>query len=220
MSGSIAGNVYARNRFGNYARARTKPTNPNTAAQQTVRAAMAQLADRWSQIVTAVQRTAWELYASSVAMQNKLGETVYLTGFNHYMRSNIVAIQAGLTVVDAGPVVFELPDQDPLFAASGSDGTQLIAVTFDDAAAWVDEDDAALLTYQGQPQNPQRNFFNGPWKYMDVLLGDGVTPETTPDDQAAVTVITELQRVWIYGRIRRADGRISEPFRADFFCAA
>ncbi|GAH13494.1 unnamed protein product, partial [marine sediment metagenome] len=38
MSGSIAGNTFARNRYGNYVRARTKPINPNSDRQVVVRA--------------------------------------------------------------------------------------------------------------------------------------------------------------------------------------
>ncbi|GAH50296.1 unnamed protein product, partial [marine sediment metagenome] len=33
ISGSIAGNTFARNRFGNYMRSRTKPVNPNSTRQ-------------------------------------------------------------------------------------------------------------------------------------------------------------------------------------------
>jgi len=89
MSGSIAGDTFARNRYGNYCRARTKPTNPNTSRQQDVRASLAFLTDRWSNTLTALQRAAWNLYGDSVAMTNRLGETTKLTGFNHYIRSNI-----------------------------------------------------------------------------------------------------------------------------------
>ena len=70
MSGSIGGDTHARNRYGNYIRARTKPINPNTDLQVAIRAAMAFLADRWSQTVTSAQRTAWNLYGASVAMKN------------------------------------------------------------------------------------------------------------------------------------------------------
>lgn len=220
MSGSIAGNTYARNRYGNYARARTKPVNPNTALQQTIRAAITALTTRWSQTLSAAQRTAWNLYGSNVAMKNKLGETVYLSGFNHYIRSNSVRVQAGLAEVDAGPTIFELPEKDPTMTITASEAAQEISVAFDDALAWLDEDGAYFFKYQGQPQNPQRNFFAGPWRMMGNIAGNSITAPTTPDAEAVVFAIAELQRQWIYARISRADGRLSEPFRADCFCAA
>ena len=220
MTGSIAGNTYARNRYGNYARARTKPTNPNTDLQQVVRGAMATLTARWSQVVTAVQRTAWNLYAQNVAMKNRLGESVYLSGINHYLRSNIPLMQAGKTIVDAGPVIFELPEKDASFSISISEATQLIVCAFDDTAAWCDEDEAFLHIAQGVPQNPQRNFFGGPYKMSVPIEGDSVAPPSTGDDVACTMLCTETQKVWVQARIQRADGRLSEPFRSNCFCAA
>jgi len=220
MSGSIAGNTHARNRYGNYVRARTKPINPNSARQQVVRGLMATLTSRWSQVLTAIQRTAWNLYGSNVAMKNKLGEAVYLTGFNHYLRSNIAIMDVGGTVVDAGPTTFELPEKDSTFAISISEAAQLVVMAFDDTADWCDEDGAFLSVYEGAPQNPQRNFFAGPYRGVHSLAGDSVTPPTTADSVACVHVCTELQRVWVRARIIRADGRVSEDFNANCFCAA
>lgn len=220
MSGSIAGNTFARNRFGNYVRARTKPVNPNTSGQQAVRNAMSELVGRWSSILTAAQRTAWTLYASSVSMKNRLGEDVNLTGFNHYIRSNAFLMRSGGTVVDDGPTTFNLAEQDGAFAVTISEATQLISVAFDDTLAWLDEDDAHMIVYCGQPQNPTINFFAGPWKYAGAIAGDSSTPPTTPTTIATPFVVTEGQRVWVKARIVRADGRLSEAFRADCFGAA
>jgi len=112
MSGSVGGTTFARNRYGNYARAKTKPVNPNTAAQAAIRSALSELTVLWSQTLSAAQRTAWNLYGASVAMKNRLGETTYLTGFNHYIRSNVMRNRVGLGVVNDGPVIFELPAAD------------------------------------------------------------------------------------------------------------
>jgi hypothetical protein len=220
ISGNIAGNVYARNRYGNYVRPRTIPTNPRTAYQTAVREAIAMLSERWSSTLTAAQRTAWNLYASSVVVLNRLGESMYLSGYNHYIRSNVILSQIAATLVDAGPTIFEIPEQDPSFAISASEATQQISVTFDNTKAWANEDDAYLVKYQGSPQNAQRNFFNGPWRLMGHVDGDSVTPPSSPDAEAVAFAIAEGQHLWVYARIIRADGRLSERFRADCFCAA
>ncbi|TES91564.1 MAG: hypothetical protein E3J94_03660 [Desulfobacteraceae bacterium] len=220
MSGSIAGTTHARNRYGNYARARTKPVNPKSTNQVLVRSIMAELTTRWSQTLSAAQRTAWNLYGSSVPMKNKLGEVIRLTGFNHYIRSNHWFSRMGRTLVDDGPIIFELPAMDPTMSCTGSEGTQLVTMTFDDTHAWCSEDDAMLVILQGDPQNPQRNFFNGPWRGRSAKVGDAGVPVTSPLDYASITVISELQRVWVKFRILRADGRLSEDFTANFFCAA
>lgn len=220
MSGSIAGNTYARNRYGNYARARTKPVNPNTSKQVLVRAIIQTLTARWSQTLSAAQRAAWNLYADSVNMTNKLGETINLSGFNHYIRSNHWFARMGRTLVDDGPVVFELPETDPTMAVTISEATQDVTMTFDDALPWCSEDDAMLVILQSQGQNPQRNFFGGPYTGRSAKVGAAGVPVTSPLDYASITVVSELQRVWVKFRILRADGRLSQPFYADTFCAA
>jgi len=220
MSGSIAGNTYARNRYGNYARARTKPVNPNTDLQVAVRAAMAELTTRWAQTLDNAKRTAWNLYGSNVAMKNKLGETIKLSGFNHYLRSNLQEARLPGTITDDGPVIFELPDQDPAFAITASEATQQISMAFDDTMAWCSEDLAWMEVFQGQPQNPQRNFFAGPWRFLCRLNGNVGVPIVSPQVWGVDFAIAELQRQWCYARIRRADGRLSEPFRADAFVGA
>ena len=220
MSGSIAGSTYARNRFGNYARARTKPVNPRTPGQVAVRAAMSELTARWAQTLTAGQRTAWNLYASSVSMKNKLGEAVYLTGFNHYIRSNSWLARIGSVIVDEGPVVFELPEADPTFAVAISEATNDITVTFDDTMDWASESSAFMIIQNGKPQNAQRNFFNGPWQHADHISGKDADPPASGVTVAGTFIYTELQRAWVRARIIRADGRLSEPFRGDAFVGA
>ena len=214
LSGSIAGNTYARNRYGNYVRARTVPTNPQTARQETMRAIVAALADRWSESVTIAQRTAWGLYGDSVAMKNRLGEVVHLSGYNHYIRSNSVLMQIEETIVDAGPTIFELPDHDPTFAIVATESGQTISYTFDALRAWANEVGGFLVKYQGSPQNGQRNFFDGPWRLHGTIDGAG-SPPSSPDEEASPPfAIAEGQAQWCYARIIRADGRLSEKFRA------
>lgn len=220
MSGSIGGSTFARNRFGNYIRTRTKPTNPNTASQVQVRSALAYCTERWSGTLTAPQRTAWNLYASSVTMKNRLGENINLTGFNHYVRSNMLLKLGLATLVDDGPTTFELPEKDPTFAVTGTEAAQTVSLAYDDTMDWADENGAFLHVFQGQPQNAQRNFFAGPWLRLGSLPGANGAPPASPLVLAVRTVITEGQRLWMYARIQRADGRLSEKFFCDTFVAA
>ncbi len=220
MSGSIAGNTFARNRYGNYVRAKTKPINPNTARQIAVRAAVALLTVRWAQTLTAIQRTAWNLYADNVNMKNRLGEVIHLSGFNHYIRSNAFRARASFTIVDAGPVIFELPTQDPLYSITISEAAQQITSTYDDTLAWANETGGYLLLAHGQPQNAQRNFFAGPWRVVGAVPGVDGVPPASPSVNAIGFPVAEGQRNWCRARIAMADGRLSEIFRADTFCAA
>lgn len=220
MAGSIAGTTFARNRYGNYARARTTPVNPNSSGQQAVRATLAALTNRWSQTLTAAQRTAWNLYASNVVMTNRLGESINLSGFNHYIRSNSWLSRFGQTIVDDGPVIFEIPDADATFSITASEATQLVSYSFDTALAWANEDDGWLIFEMGQPQNAQRNFFGGPWKHVAAAAGAGAGPPVSPAAPASPFAIAEGQHIWAFARILRADGRLSAPFRDDVLVGA
>lgn len=220
MRGSIAGNTFSRNRYGAIVRAKTTPVNPNSPRQQTVRAVLTALTDRWSNTLTAVQRTAWNLYGSSVVMTNKLGESINLSGFNHYIRSNATRLAGPTVVIDAGPTVFEIPEQDPTLAVTSSEATQQLTIAFDNTLPWAVEDNSFLLLFEGQPQNPQRNFFGGPWRFITWVPGADPGGAITPSVNNSLFGIAEGQRQWIYARISRADGRLSQPFRANEFVAA
>lgn len=219
MSGSMAGNTYARNRFGAYVRNRTKPVNPNTPYQVKMRSAMAFCADRWANTLTAGQRAAWDLYASNVAMKNKLGETIHLSGYNHYVRSNSLRKFLQIAIIDAGPVVFELPEKDPIITVDCDSAPQKIDVGFDVNLPWATEAGAHLHLRQGVPQNPQRNFFAGPWEHVGTILGNpgGLA---SPVGFTPVKVMSTGQHQWCAFRILRADGRMSEIFTASAFTHA
>lgn len=220
MSGSIAGDVHARNRYGNYIRPRTKPINPNSARQQNIRAVLAALTERWSDTLTAVQRAAWNLYGAGVVMKNRLNADIHLTGFNHYIRSNAVIVLGAGTPYDDGPVIFQVPGHDPDFAITASEATQLITYTYDATLDWANETGGFLWYSQGQPQNAQRNFFGGPWQWGGGLVGVTGAPPASPLIRGVSFAIAEGQHQWVFARIQRADGRISTPFRADVLVAA
>jgi len=212
MSGSIAGSVFARNRFGNYARPRTKPVNPSSTRQVFIRTALSYLTVYWNETLPAAQRTAWNTYAAAIAMKNRLGETIYLTGFNHFLRSNIVRLQLGQNLVPLGPTILSLPDKDPTFAIAGYADTQLISVTWDTELPWGDIAASVMGFWQGQPQLITRNFFNGPWRMGGSVPGNGASPTTFT---APFTLVTG-QKVWCYARISTGptDSRLSEAFTA------
>lgn len=220
IRGSIGGQTHSKNRYGNYIRQRTKPVNPNSSAQQAVRADLAYLVEQWSSQLTSVQRAAWAVYAASITMLNKLGESIKLTGFNHFIRSNVSLLNSALTYVADGPVVLSLPGTDPDFAVTISEAANQISVVFDDAAAWCSEDNAYMTIHQGMPQIQTRNFFGGPSRHSDTIFGDSGAPITSPQLCNMVFPVAEDQRDWITARIGRADARLSEQFRDDTIVVA
>lgn len=218
MSGSIAGTTHARNRYGNYARARTKPVNPRSPRQMGARILVMMLAEQWRESpMTDLIRTAWGTYAASVNWNNKLGEVIKLTGFNMFMRGNAALMRAGGALVTAGPTDLGLPSADPTFACAGSVASQEISVTFDNAKAWADEDDAYLSVEMGLPQSPSRNFFAGPYRWGGSEEGVTGTPPTSPFTFTAPFTLVLGQKIWCRAKIIRADARASTPFGCDPF---
>jgi hypothetical protein len=220
VSGSIGGTTYARNRFGAYKRSRSVPVNPSSDRQVLARNRLDSLAVAWSNTLTAAQRDGWNAYAAVVPWLNALGQSVFITGFNHYVRSNSARLNAALARVDDAPAILDVAEAELALTCSASEATQLLTLGFDDTQAWADEDGAFQQVQMGLPQNPGRTFFGGPWRLCAPILGDSMAPPASPVNPAVVFPVQEGQRIWVRTRIGRADGRLSAFAQVNFLCAA
>jgi hypothetical protein len=212
--------VASRNKGGQYLRARVSPVNPNTSRQQAVRNAMNALVVAWSDVLTQAQRDAWDAYGAAIAMTDRLGDTIYLSGLNHFVRSNLPIIQGGGTRVDAGPTTLTLAETDPAFVPSISVAGGNISVVFDAGLEWCDEDGAHLLLSMAKPHGAGRTFIGGPYRYAGVVDGSSTTPPTSPATVAWPFVPAEGDKTIVRARIARADGRVSPLFQSTVTVAA
>lgn len=218
ISGSIGGTTYSHNRFGAYKRNRSIPVNPNTDRQVAVRNAVRSLTINWQTVLTQAQRDAWEVYAANIDWVNRLGQTVKLTGLNHYVRSNTPLVQHELTRQDTAPVIFNLASAELFLSATGSEATQVLTVAFSLIPDWATEAGAWQFFAMGLPQNGAIKFFGGPWRHMGIVHGGD--PAVTPALLNAPFPFAEGQRIWVRSRILRADGRLSEFAQVNFLAAA
>lgn len=217
-SGSIGGTTFSRNRGGPYVRTRAVPTNPNTTWQQEVRSLVATLTSLWLNALSADQRASWDTYALNVHLPNALGFDRNVGGLAMYVRSNVSRLQADpvqLPRVDDAPVIFNLGDYTLPSFGNASDAAQDADVTFTNTDDWAGEDDAAMLLYGSRAQNPSINYFKGPYRHADLIPGDGVTPPTSPHTVTWPFPFVETQRLFLFLRVTRADGRLSSPFRLE-----
>lgn len=210
ISGSIAGNVHARNAAGNYIRPRTKPVNPHSERQESIRAIISFFAEYWHGTMTPAQRAGWAVYAAAVAMTNRLGETIYLSGYAHFIRCNTAfrTINPAAILTNA-PANLNLPNKDNQLTCS-EEGIAAQTFTFTcDVNGWGVgiNDKEHIMLYQGIPQLASRNFFAGPWRYMDVI--DATEGAAGTGTYAAVFPFAIAQKVWFQARVRMLDGRIS-----------
>lgn len=220
VRGSIGGTVFSRNRYGAYARNRTIPVNPNTAPQQKIRSIISQCRYAWFTTLTEAQRTAWGVYAENVSVLNRLGESINLTGYNMFCRTNLALTYNDEAFIEDAPTEFSLAEQDETFAIVCSEAAQTIAVTFDDTADWCDEDGAHMLIYASRPQNASINFFVGPYQVAGKISGSSTEAPTTGETVSPPFAFVEGQKIFAMARIVRADGRLSEPFRCSVTGAA
>lgn len=221
-SGSIGGTVWSHNSAGAYIRNRSVPVNPNTDRQVAVRNFVRGLAIAWNNTLTQIQRDAWNTYAANVTWINALGQSIHLTGLNHYIRSNTPRLLCALARLDAAPTIFNLATAEQALGASAQELTQLLTVSFDDTAAWTTETGGFELFSMGIPQNGSIKFFGGPWRVITCLFGQDA-PNGEPASPTIMPTrwpIAEGQRLWIRSRIGRADGRLSEFARVNFLCDA
>lgn len=214
LSGSIAGNTFAHNKSGQYVRQRVTPTNPNTAFQQFYRGTFATTTARWKGL-TQVQRDAWALYAANTPTTNRFGDTIYLDALNWYVAVQVIRVPAGLGFLDAAPIIFGL---SPLTAPTQtvSAGAQVASIVFDNTDEWANATGGALVVQQARPQAQSINYFRGPWRPMQFILGDDILPPTSPDTNGVLAFpLAEDQKAFFRYRAMTADGRISAPVIAE-----
>lgn len=213
ISGSIAGATYFKGKSGLTVRARTTPVNPNSPAQVTARNSLSQASTAWSDILTQSQREAWTQYAINTPVTNKLGDELVLSGQQMYVRCNQPRLASGLERVDAGPIVFGIPDVDlSNFVADEevpSNYTADIAIV--NTEAWANEDGAAVMVQLSRPQKEAKNFFKGPFRFADNILGDSTTAPTTPAQVESPFVGNTGDKVFGRYTVTRADGRLGTP---------
>ena len=219
-SGSTGGTTHSRNRFGAYERSRSVPVNPNTARQVGVRNVVRSLAIAWNNDLTQVQRDLWEVYAANTSWTNRLGQSVNLTGLNHFIRSNTPRLLSGLARTDNGPPPVGLATAELALSVTASEASQLITIAFDDSAPWNNEDNGLQVFYMGLPKNGAIKFFGGPYRKVLSHFGSLATPIASPIATATVFPFTAGLRIWVRSRVSRADGRLSEFAEVNFLAGA
>lgn len=216
ISGSIGGTTFARNRGGAYIRNRTIPLNPQTPRQVAVRQIFGSLSNLWSTTVSAVQRTAWELYASNVPLTNSLGEDRNVSGINMYSRGNALLLDTGGTRADDGPTIFT---KGPSFTPTITLDAAADTLTVTDLGGYDPDVDGivGLLISQGKPQQPGVSFYKAPFQKIS-----GTQPATLILLPTAVPLafpIAPGQAVFIRSTQVTLDGRVGTPVVQRFLVA-
>lgn len=215
-SGSVGDLVFSRNQHGPYTRARTSPTDPASALQLAVRAALTGLVNAWKNTLTQTERKSWDAFALAVRTRTALGRSTNAGGLGMYIRANVPRIQAAapaLPRVDQAPTLFTSAPFTPITRLVLNIVNDTLYVFFDASDAWVTETGAAMLFYASPPQLLARNFWAGPYRYAGPILGN---PFPRPGSPATIPLPFPAgldQRVFVRFRLTRADARLSASAR-------
>ncbi|MGZ5506922.1 MAG: hypothetical protein ACXWKH_11140 [Limisphaerales bacterium] len=220
-SGKLAGNVLTRGRGNSLVmRKLSIPTNPRSDSQNANRSFFAGLAATWATVLTSAQRIAWEGYASSVTLINKLGDPIHLSGISMYIRNNQARLSAGpstdinLARIDDAPAIHTLGAPPDLSAADWKATTPfgttgLVPIPEPGTSGQIG------LKFSA-PQNAGRKFFNGPFKTFgtipfettDMTVDIG---ETLANLEPVTGTLSEGQTLFVKAAFYLDDGRTSNP---------
>lgn len=158
LSGSIANNVFSRNRFGAYVRNRSKPVDPFTPAQQAQRQLMQESNVNWK-LLTAAERNAWINYAANTPVVNRLGDQIFLTGRQMYLKNNLFIgnFPTGANEQSEAPITPGF-SANPIFTLTGTeaDGVEIQSLS-------LNADGDQFQLFVSPPIAQTRNYYNGPW---------------------------------------------------------
>lgn len=225
-SGSVGGLTASHNKGGAYFRRRSVPTDPGSPFQVNVRSVLASLAEYWRNTLTAAERVAWDTYAANVSWIDTLGQTMFLSGINHFVRSNVPRLQnniffgegydafsAATALVEAAPTTFNLGDAAvvSVLDLEVGGGESNLSVGVGTRPATSD-----LLVYASAPQDPSINFFKGPYVMVGSLAGVAVTTVSANLASSDITPYATRyaapavgQRVFGFVRVTQDDGRLT-----------
>lgn len=204
IRGSVGGSTFARNSSGNYIRNRTKPVYPASDAQVLAAANMSANVAAWNNDLTVAQRVLWNALALRTNRRNALGQSITVSGFNLYIRSNMMLLLTGQPAVTAPPTNPEVPAPAFTLDHLAADGVRVTGI-----GAW--DNSAAGSVYSSFSPNLRQtiNFHKGPF----------INPSTTafaaygalPRGIYASANLAIDTRVYVYSVAVHADGGCSAP---------
>lgn len=180
ISGKLNGVVYAHNSGGQYVRDLGTPVDPNTTLQQFWRGAAAVVKNRWRLTLTDGQRHGWAEYAATLDHQNRLGQSIRMSGWNAFFGPNIIRYLFAVPFADDSPSRPGRTGLAPVRVELTVGVPSTAEVFFDPSDEWATHDDGILVLHQGMNRPDTVNFYNGPWRSTGSVRGDSTTPPTSP----------------------------------------
>ena len=215
-SGSVGGLTFSHNAAGLVCRARSIPVNVRSTAQSGVRAPFGALAVLW-QSLTPAQKAAWREYAANVPLTGKMGDPIYVSGLNMFLRGNTPRLycQGGSHLVLDGPTTFSLgatPLLDTPTYVVSVDGVLTFTANCNVSDAPVGATGTDMIdVFCTGPKSPGRDFIGGSYIFADdmVVVASGQQPNALSIVCPGYFEPDGGQKVAIQVEVSRTDGRLS-----------
>lgn len=178
----IAASVFTKNRAGAAVRNRTTPINRRSVGQTQKRQQLSALSSGWRGL-TASQITAWNAAAPSFPQQDQLGQTIFLTGHQLYVRlnANLILIGASQITSPPSPTSFAVL---ALGAISAVASTGVITVAFTPTPVPTGFN---LILKMTAPVSAGKSFVgNSAFRYVQNVAPAGTSPVTATSAYATV----------------------------------
>jgi len=210
--GSAGGLTVSRSKAGPIARSKITPCNKRSLLQQNRRAALSTWSSYWATTLSQAERTGWNNWAAMSPTTNKLGDTIYVTGFNAFVRTNAMLQLIGEAVQEAAPVEYGQAGT-PTFTFTAEDddalGMSEPSVPFD-----KDIDKCFIAWFASRPYGVGREAIPTAFQYINRVEGDSVSAPSFPDVQVSPWPLIAGQRVFMKGVLIDVYGRVGTPYIA------
>lgn len=168
--GKVGGHVVQRNHYGHFARTLVTPLNPQTTFQQDRRAEHEYLAQNWASLSSG-ERDAWEADSLNYPKTDALGDTYYLTGFNHYISLNLNLWAIGEAYIDT-PGTKRIPADPGAFTITCTPSLTRFRLTY---SAAPDDTDSVVIVYATDGISPGINYVSTKYRTIGTFEPDAVT---------------------------------------------
>jgi len=210
IRGSVGTETYSRNTGGLFVRNRTSPGQPESAERDLRQAAITAISQYWSGTLTEAQRQTWHTYAGQFPLPDRWGRPKQLSGYCHFVRSNVQRYRRTSTVSYAvaptrpplwPPGFSVIPTADSVYVK-----IMLPIPNYDPPPAPL-----SLMCFVGLQVPPGRSYFSSPYRYADYLDWNGAA-WSNPDGWIASWAATAAgNKIWVRVVVTDYYGATSEP---------
>lgn len=211
MRNKLNGNVFSKNRYGNYVRNKVTPVNPRTSFQQNQRAFLATLSSTW-RTLTDLQRLSWINGAANFPRTDIFGDKKILSGQALFVALNKNLLNAGQPVINVAPLPGELPQITPSgLVAEFTVATSTSLVEFSISPAAVPAGHS-LFVYATPTVGPGISFVKNRFRFLGTATAAAGVVDISAMYTARFGNLTIGEKVFIQVAIvNNSTGQVSIP---------